>query len=740
MTTRRPVRSRSRSTRRDGTVSVIRLSADFTTAFAISPKNAEELTTKVLTSAKPPKDRLRESAELVHAISASGNAQQRRTLIAGFRKSDSELALIHHVATLPREQTAAFIKDYLEDGGSLEAVMQWVSVAGSVMRGTHKPRPRMRTTARRGWFNDAIDAVGDAISDAGEAIVDSVDSVVDAVVGAGKTIAEAIGTAADWTMDQVTDLVEALIRAGKTVAQILAAAATKGAAQLKKYVEAVLAAGRELAEVIAWAASQAAANVKTVVEKLLALGRSILAILEAALAQNAPAVLAIVRALLANGRTLANILSAMAGQALAAVRAVVSALLTAGQTLRNILVEAAKLAAAACRRVVNALLDLGRTLRDIVRFAVAAAGTTIRAILQALLDLGRTLTQILVAAAQHVASTARAVVQTLLAMGRTVAQIVTGVVGQVKATVERVFRALVALGKQVPEILAALAGRAVSALRTALDALLAMGITLVTLVRDVCLAVPEAFRRGFFEGLVALGMVPLQILKAAAESGVSIVLLAFAVLLEMFGGYRELNRRERFEAERMFGSAIDLDRVKLGFADIPGDILRYCNIELPRAFTTMYLLNFGPGAVVDMQTIIHELAHVWQGVQTGPLYMTRALEAQLAAGLEGLFHKGKYDDAKAYEVTDDALKEHNGDFAKFNPEQQASILEFYWQRKFSGAEVDDSVPSIAQLLPYVQDVNPALTARGARIPIKKTPAATTATPTRRRARLMPVEV
>lgn len=727
MTTRR-VSSAGRR-RRDGAVPrpapvPVRLSADFVNAFAVSPKNAEELTTKVLKSSKPAKDRLLEAGELVHAISAAGNLQHRRTLIAGFRKSGSELALIHHVATLPREQTAAFIKDYLEDGGSMEAVMQWLSIAGSVMRGTRKPRPARgraarSTTSARGWFSDIVDAVGDAVNSVGNAVVDAVDSVVDAVVSAGKSVADAIGSGVNWTMEQVTDLVGALIRAGKTAAEILAAAATKGIEQLKKYVEAILAAGRAIGEVIAWAASQAAATAKAIVEKLLALGRSIVAILQAAIALGSAAVLAMVRALLAAGRTLANILSAMAGQAFAAVRAVVSALLSAGQALRAILVEAARLSAAACRAIVQALLEIGRTLADVVRFAAAAAGTTVRAILQALLDLGRTLTQILVAAARDIANTVRVVVQTLLALGRTVAQMVSAVVGQALAVVQAIFTALVALGRKVAEILAALVGRAVSALRTALEALLAMGFTLAQLVADICTGVVESFRRGFFEGLIALGKAPLQILKAAAETSVAILLLAFAVLLELFGGYRPLTRAERVEAERMFGSAIDFTRVKLGFADIPGDVLRYCNIELPRAFTTMYLLNFGPGAIVDMQTIIHELGHVWQGVQQGPLYMTRALEAQLAAGLEGLFHKGKYDDAKAYEVTEAMLAANGGDLRKFNPEQQASILEFYWLRKFSGLTVSATVPSIASLLPYVQDVNASLAARGRRIPIRK---------------------
>jgi hypothetical protein len=344
---------------------------------------------------------------------------------------------------------------------------------------------------------------------------------------------------------------------------------------------------------------------------------------------------------------------------------------------------------------------------------------TLRLILQALLALGKSLTRIVVAAAALTAAAVKAIVQALLALGSSLADLVIAAIGEALSVVKAVFTALVAAGRKVVQILVALAGRTVSALRTALEALLAMGISLASLVKDIVTGVAAAFRRGFFEGLVALGKAPLQLLKAAAEISVSVLLLAFGVVLEMCGGYRPLTKEELAEARKVFGNAVKLDRVKLGFADLPGDVIAYVNIRLPRAFTTMYLLNFGPGAVVNMQTIIHELAHVWQGVQEGPLYMTRALEAQLGAGIESLFHTGKYKDSAAYKVTPEALTANRGDLSKFNPEQQASIVEFFWVRAFSDVVVPGGFPgdergaeslTLEALLPYVQKVNPALRA------------------------------
>jgi hypothetical protein len=728
----RGTRRTVRAAKAPGPIAPVRISTDFTSAFVKSPGQAERLTTDLLNSSRPGKDRLAESGELLHFVSASGNLQQRRTLIAGFRKAGADLALVHHMATLPREQTAVFMKEYLEDGGSLDAVLQWLGIAGAVQRGTKgaassptrvagrwaSPRKRpARRMATRGLF-DWVGDVVDGVKKIGKAIGNAVDSVVDSIVKAGKSIAQAIGAAVNWTVAQVTDLVEALISAGKRVADILGAAVTKGIEQLKKFVEAVLAAGRAIGEVLSWAVGQAVATVNAVVAKLLQLGRRVLDIMKAVLALGRTALVAIVKALLAAGRRLADLIAALAAESITVVKAIVDALLAAGQALRSILTEAAKLAAAACRNIVGVLMELGKSLVDLLREAAAVVGGTLRSIMQALLGLGRTITQILVAAAGLAAATVKSIVQTLLALGKSLADIVAAVAGQALAVVRAAFTALVAAGRKVVEILVALGGRAVSALRTAMEALLAMGVSLASLVKDIVTGVGEAFRRGFFEGLVALGKAPLQLLKAAAEAGVSVLLLAFAVVLEMCGGYRALTPAETAEARKVFGNAIDLSRVKLGFAKLPADVLRFVNVELPRAFTTMYLLNFGPGAKVDMQTIIHELAHVWQGVQEGPLYMTRALEAQIEAGLDALFHKGKYDDSAAYRVTDAALAANGGDLKKFNPEQQATIIEFYWIRKFSNWAVEGGfpaavsagvvVPPVEVLLPYAQKVNAAL--------------------------------
>jgi len=634
-------------------------------------------------------------------------------LIKGFRTSGAGVMFIHHLAELPQEQTASFMQDYFAAGGELSSVVEWLRIVGARLRRPTRARVMAtrgrRVPAKRGTRAKAfgfLGGFGDWISDTVGSIVDSIGSIVDSVIKAGKSLASAIGEAVSWTVDQLTDLVEALVRAGKRVGDILAAAATRGVDLLKKYVEAVLAAGRSLTEVVLWAAGQIATSANAVVSKLLQLGRSVLDILKTVAASSAAAVTAIVKAILAAGRSLATIMSVLVNQTFQLIRPIVQALLAAGKTLQALLVEAAKLVAATAKVIVQALLSLGHTLLQVLATVAGIVGSTLRAILGAVLALGYTLAQVLVAVAALTSTAVKAVVGALIGLGKTVASIVVAAVSLTVSVVKAVFTALIALGYKVAAFLAALAGRALSALRTALEALLAMGITLASLVSDIVLGVVAAFRRGFFEGLIALGKAPLEILKAAAEVSVAVAFLAATVVIELFGGHRPLSALERQAAQAVFGSSIDLNRVKIAIASLPADIINYLNGDRP--FTTMYIINFGSDAVVDTQTLIHELTHVWQGVQTGPLYMVRALEAQIGAGVSSLFHTGEYSDAAAYAVTTSDLKKHQGDFSKFNPEQQAIIVEDYWVQTFSGAP-NAGLPSADLLEPYARQVFKPLT-------------------------------
>jgi len=81
--------------------------------------------------------------------------------------------------------------------------------------------------------------------------------------------------------------------------------------------------------------------------------------------------------------------------------------------------------------------------------------------------------------------------------------------------------------------------------------------------------------------------------------------------------------------------------------------------------------------------------------------MTRALEAQIGAGVKSLWHTGRYDDDAAYVATPQQLRDNQGDFSKFNPEQQAQIVQDYWNAT-RGSAIDATRAAV--LRPYARTV------------------------------------
>lgn len=679
-----------------------------------SKTEAAGLARETLSTKLSLQDRVKASRDLVHWASAGGTREQRQVLVQVFKDADIQPLFIHHLSELPADQADQLMADFFEAGGDEAAVAEWLVLAGGsvkqlpnvtivpsqpvVTRRAASRQTAVKTLGKpaplRGWLSDAWNSVVDWVSDA-------INTVVNAVVKAGKSLASVIGKLVSMTLDQLTQAAKALRQAGRAVGELLGAAATQGIGFLQKMTQAAIRAAYAVAGVVSWLATQAAAVAKAVVQTLMTLGQGVLSLVKTAVNLGATVMQGLLRALMAAGQGLVQIMASVAGQLMGVIQPLIAALRAIGQSVRAIIVEALKLAAATARLVLSALLALGHTVATVLAEAAGLVADSLKTVLQLLMQLGFALSQLVAALAALTAAAAKAVVSALLALGQTLAALVLAAVQAGVQLARIVIGALLALGRKMAEVLVAVAGRAVSALRTTVEALLALGQALGAMVKDIVTEVAEGFRRGFFEGLIALGKAPLELLRAATLGGAAVALLACTVLLELLGGHRPLTAAERAEATRIFGTAIDLDRVKIAIASLPADLIAYLNDDRP--FTSMYIINFGSGATVETGTLIHELTHVWQGVQQGPLYMSRALEAQISAGVSALFHTGEYNDEAAYVVTDAMLQAAGGDFSRFNPEQQAWIVEQYWRQAFGGL-VSSSLPPVAGLEVYAKQV------------------------------------
>jgi len=185
--------------------------------------------------------------------------------------------------------------------------------------------------------------------------------------------------------------------------------------------------------------------------------------------------------------------------------------------------------------------------------------------------------------------------------------------------------------------------------------------------------------------LKELGKSALDVLVAAAEIGASALATAFTLVLEWFGIYRPLNADELKAASDIFASSIPLDQVRLAVMSIPVDVIEFIEEKASgqpgRAFTTMTLINFPSWEKLGIDTVMHELTHVWQNFQVGPIYMVEALEAQFSkAG----YNYGYTDDQAGFYTgggAQQALINAKGNYNAFNREQQAMIIQHFYARK-----------------------------------------------------------
>jgi hypothetical protein len=496
-----------------------------TRTFSHSSHQALTLSKAMLQRERPSEEKMQEVRELIR-WGREGGLEQRKVVCTAFRQSRFDVALIHGIGELSRNDARTYMKDFFDEGGDIKAVAEWMEVAGGVLlkHGAHPTGTAGSTIG--GWIGDAVDAV-----------VGMIKTVADAIAAAGRSLVDAMKAVVNWTIAEISRFVAAIIQAGRTVAQILGEALKMGVAAMKKFVKALVEARQAMLNILSWAAAQVAS-----------------------------------------------------------------------------------------------------VLRDVIA---------------ALRELGKSFTEI-----------------------------VASVVGTVAARVHAVVKAVMAAGAKIGQVLAAVAGRVVNAIRTVLEGVFQAAATLAAVVRSVCQEIATGFRRGFIEGLLAMGRGAVQILEAALLTGLSLVGVAFAVLAEIWGGHRGLTAAEMKEARRIFGWSIELDRVRIATASFPSDVVNWVNGQRP--FTTMYIINFKSGTTIKNNTLIHELTHVWQAVVAGPVYMTEALHSQF-------FGRG-------YNVTPKDIEDARGNLRNLQREQQASVVEWYWDSRFGRNELGKPAGITLQLL------------------------------------------
>jgi hypothetical protein len=328
------------------------------------------------------------------------------------------------------------------------------------------------------------------------------------------------------------------------------------------------------------------------------------------------------------------------------------------------------------RRVVDAIDAAGMVVSDVIDWAVKVGDRALEVVGEQLAKAGRSVDSVLLWVEYSAIGAIRGLVRGMIRAGTTVVDLMAWAANRAVQVVSDVVAELLEAGVALADIFAELITDPGNALEKLVEAVTELGRTVRDIVEVAVIQLMEEGARRVLNALKELGKTALEVLRAAAEVGLSALTLAFSIVLDWFpGSYRELTDEERTEAEKVFGTSIELDKVRLAVMSLPVDVIELVNNERP--FTTMYLINFASWDELDDATLVHELTHVWQGLVAGPVYMVEALEAQFTEG----YNYG-YDNATTGEGGQNELQAANGDFSAFNREQQAQIMQHYYVRRY----------------------------------------------------------
>jgi len=579
--------------------------------------------------------------------SAKAKPSTRKTVVRSFLKNRQAPLLVHQIARMKRSEAGDMMADYFSEGGDIKDVAEWLSAAGKILKTGVVPD---ETDGLWGWVKDAVGTVVDAV-------VGAINTVADAIAAAGKNLADAVAKVATWAQDKISDFVEAILAAGKSVAQVLSEAVKKGTAAVNKFIQAVIEAGKRGLEVLNWAIGQAESILRTALSKLEQLLGSF-----------------------------TSLLMEVAKMAASRLNAIVKALISAGKRSIDFISRLNRFALDFAKRLVQELKKLGRSLGEITQAVINQSRLIARVVIDALKELGNSIFNILRVIANKTVQQLAVIIGAIKDLAISLSSILNDIAKFTAAQAKKLMQALRIIWTRMKEILEIIAQKSISVIRTLISALIGTVNHWRVVLKEIATNVREAFREGLIKGLIEIGKSVVTLMIEATKLGGTIAALIFAILLDIFGSHRGLNTSERAEAEKVFGVSIDLDRVKLTDASLAADLIMWMNKNRP--FTTMYVINYKSGSTLPMDTLIHELTHVWQAVTSGGVYMIEALHSQF-------FGKG-------YNLSEADLKKADGSLLSLEREQQAVVVEEFWKAEFDGQRT--KIP-VDLLRPFAKQVH-----------------------------------
>ena len=608
-------------------------------------------------------------SDLAVALLAAGRSIGE--ILAAAAVSGTDFLVRMGVALLGAAQLVADVLGEVADI-AVGAVREVVAIAVAAGRAIADFVVWMATTAIavvKAAVRGLLDAVGGVVSlivDVAQLGLDLMQKVITALLEIGETFAGLIIVLAEPALDTIEVFMEAALAIGLLVGDLVVTLSTMAYDSVVKFVAAAMRAGVAVLELVGEVVGSTYWAFRRIVNGIIAATGPVGAILDA--------VLGVVEDFVGDGW-----------------RATLNALRFAGAQLVEVLDWTRGQAIAVLQQVLQAWEDIGEALIDVYRWAkdvaVATGDLVFEVIGRATFALRNSVTYVLGYLENDFLAGVEAFVGGLLDAGYAITDLVSRVVTHSIQVVGAAFKGALAIGVTLAELLLEVVADPANIVEHVMRALDEMEQSVADVMRAVNSAIAE-LADDIIVALVAVGTAMEVLVGAIWEVGGGLIGVALAAILSTIASYRPLTASERANAVLMFADSIDLTDVYISQDDLVNDLIFWVQdgfSEDPnsRAFVTFNLINFDVDDGITDATLIHELTHVWQATNNGPLYLVEAIHAQLEEALGGpdAYNYG-YTNSSNGNGADAALDAAQGDFGVFNPEQQANIVKHYYVRRY----------------------------------------------------------
>jgi len=424
----------------------------------------------------------KESKNLINWAKSS-SSKERKIIAKVIRRDkgfEGDVFLVHNISTMSKNEARAFMKDYFKSGGDTKAIVEWLAMAGDVLKKLQNGEPLV-TRELGSWLKKNV---VDNVINGAEALAEGVATIGDALAKAGKSLVDAIGSVLKWTVDKIENFITSLIEEGKSIGDILKAALEKGSDAMRKFMEVIIKMGKTVAEVLQSTFEIMADNISNVLKALIDTGKKIADIVQSVLDTAADMLGSVLKGLMDIGNSIGDILKSVINLTASLLSSVLEGLLELGKSISDIITSLYHVASSLIKDVVQTLIEMGKSIVNIIQETIDLTMDVFKSVVSALMKLGKSITYLLEQAISAVANGIKFMIEAFVLLGVQIVDIVSWAINKTTTLLKEVLNALIQAGKTIIDILATVATKAINIVKKVVEVCISLGKKVVDIIKS----------------------------------------------------------------------------------------------------------------------------------------------------------------------------------------------------------------------------------------------------------------